>query len=125
MRLKRVISAALAVSMAVSMMPATAVSAFATDVGNSVAVQTAEDSKTTNNSCGKTTADSVTWNFDQTTGTLTISGTGDMADYTSESQQPWYSNANNIEKIVINEGVKSIGAQSFRALSNVKQVTLC
>ena len=33
MRLKRVISAALAVSMAVSMMPATAVSAFATDVG--------------------------------------------------------------------------------------------
>ena len=41
MRLKRVISAALAVSMAVSMMPATAVSAFATDVGNSVAVQTA------------------------------------------------------------------------------------
>ena len=124
MRLKRVISAALAVSMAVSMMPATAVSAFATDVGNSVAVQTAEDSKTTNNSCGKTTADSVTWNFDQTTGTLTISGTGDMADYTSESQQPWYSNANNIEKIVINEGVKSIGAQSFRALSNVKQVTL-
>lgn len=124
MRLKRVISAALAVSMAVSMMPATAVSAFATDVGNSVAVQTAEDSKTTNNSCGKTTADSVTWDFDQTTGTLTISGTGDMADYTSESQQPWYSNANNIEKIVINEGVKSIGAQSFRALSNVKQVTL-
>ena len=43
MRLKRVISAALAVSMAVSMVPATAVTAFATDAGNSVAVQTAED----------------------------------------------------------------------------------
>lgn len=48
MRLKRVISAALAVSMAVSMMPATAVSAFATDVGNSVAVQTAENELTYN-----------------------------------------------------------------------------
>ena len=42
MRLKRVISAALAVSMAVSMVPATAVTAFAADAGNTVAVQTVE-----------------------------------------------------------------------------------
>lgn len=58
MRLKRVISAALAVSMAVSMMPATAVSAFATDVGNSVAVQTAGNELTYN--CGATENDHVT-----------------------------------------------------------------
>ena len=30
-----------------------------------------------------------TWTFDSATGTLTVSGTGNMADYTSGSQ-PWY-----------------------------------
>lgn len=53
-------------------------------------------------------------------GTLTISaaenpegeyGKGTMPDYSwsSESQPPWYSNASNITKIVVSEGVTSIG----------------
>lgn len=48
MRLKRVISAALAVSMAVSMMPAAAVPAFAAGTSTNTAVTTtAEGEKTT------------------------------------------------------------------------------
>ena len=43
MRLKRVISAALAVSMAVSMVPATAVTAFADEVGNTIVAGTTEE----------------------------------------------------------------------------------
>ena len=50
MRLKRVISAALAVSMAVSMMPATAVSAFAEETSTNTVVTTTAESEETENS---------------------------------------------------------------------------
>lgn len=50
MRLKRVISAALAVSMAVSMMPATAVSAFAEETSTNTAVTATTEGEETENS---------------------------------------------------------------------------
>lgn len=45
------------------------------------------DDPVTSGNCGAQ-GDNVTWNFDSATGTLTISGTGAMADYT-ESFRPW------------------------------------
>lgn len=84
MRLKRVISAALAVSMAVSMMPATAVSAFAegTSTNTAVTATTVNENAPTFGDCGVEGHEKeVKWAFNKETGVLTISGTGRMADY--------------------------------------------
>jgi len=53
-------------------------------------------------SCGE----NVTYSFVESTGTLTISGTGDM------SNSPWYSYRSSIKKVVINNGVTSIGSRA-------------
>ena len=53
-------------------------------------------------------------------GTLTISGTGDMPDYRfvydtnhGQTTAPWYSEREKIKKIVIENGVTSIGQYAF------------
>lgn len=130
MRLKRVISAALAVSMAVSMMPATAVSAFATDVGNSVAVQTAENELTYN--CGATENDHVTVslvkNSDNETYTLVVSGTGSMADYSKAAGVPWYGDngqlMKKVTKGIVRSGITHLGARTFVLAENLTSVEL-
>lgn len=130
MRLKRVISAALAVSMAVSMMPATAVSAFATDVGNSVAVQTAGNELTYN--CGATENDHVTVslvkNSDNETYTLVVSGTGSMADYSKAADVPWYGDngqlMKKVTKGIVKSGITHLGARTFVWAENLTSVEL-
>lgn len=57
-------------------------------------------------------------------GTLVISGTGDMNDYTGYSYVPWYSQRSSIKKIEIKPGVTSLGNYAFYGLSNVTQVSL-
>lgn len=57
-------------------------------------------------SCGAN-GDNVTWTLDDE-GTLTISGEGDMMDYYSYGV-PWYNSHSNITKIVIEQGITSIG----------------
>lgn len=131
MRLKRVISAALAVSMAVSMMPATAVSAFAEETSTNTAETTtvtgkdsAESEAKTNGSCGKTKTDTLEWSFDESTGVLTISGAGDMQDYTDGAPTPWDSFANKITEIKIGDRVTGIGTEAFDSLENLKKVNI-
>ena len=63
-----------------------------------------------NGSCG----DNLTWKFTSSDGTLTISGTGNMPDYESGSDVPWYSRRGEIKKVVIENGVKNIGNKAFR-----------
>ena len=46
-------------------------------------------------------------------GTLTVSGKGEMPDFESTSDQPWSSNSSQIRKVVIEDGVTSIGACAF------------
>jgi hypothetical protein len=64
--------------------------------------------------CGE----NLTWSFDYENGIITISGTGDMYDYYNNSSRFWnqgYYNINitDIKKIVIEEGVTSIGNFAF------------
>lgn len=105
MRLKRVISAALAVSMAVSMMPATAVSAFAegTSANTAVTTTTVDENAPTAGDCGVEGHEKeVRWAFNKETGVLTISGTGRMADYkysNTEDTRPWAAFANVIKEV--------------------------
>lgn len=132
MRLKRVISAALAVSMAVSMMPATAVSAFAEGTStNTVETTTvtgkdsAESEAKTNGPCGKTKTDTLEWSFNESTGVLTISGAGDMADYSSVTGvAPWKVFANKITEIQIGDQVTGIGTEAFNGLENLTKVNI-
>ena len=111
---KRLISLLLAGSMMVSMLPASAVTAFA-ETTASATVSSAED-----NSCG----DGVTYSYDASTKTLTISvtgtGTGAMSDFTvskTDDNRPWASIAAEIETIKIDEGVTGIGDNAFRGLT--------
>ena len=65
----------------------------------------------------------VTYSYDGTTYTLTISGSGDMANYVYNSQ-PWNSYKDNITSVVIESGVTSIGQNAFAYCSNLTSVTI-
>ena len=62
-----------------------------------------------NGTCGT----NVSWNFDDLTGTLTISGNGDMTEYTDTLDIPWKDYREYITNVVIMPGVTSIGNFSF------------
>ena len=71
-------------------------------------------------SCGE----NLTWSLDEETGTLTISGTGEMKDYSSSSMTPWYKYRTTITNIVVNEGVTSLGTYAFYSCSQLVNVSL-
>ena len=54
---------------------------------------------------------SLLWSFDGATGELTISGTGEMPNYTTNA--PWYAYRDSIKTVVIEDGVTSIGGGAF------------
>ena len=56
--------------------------------------------------------------------TLTISGTGDMADYAEAEDQPWASHQSFITKVVIGDNVNNIGYQAFQNCSSLIEVTI-
>lgn len=130
MRLKRVISAALAVSMAVSMMPAAAVPAFAagTSTNTAVTTTTVDENAPTSGDCGVEGHEKeVKWAFNKETGVLTISGTGRMADYkysNTEDTRPWAAFANVIKEVKIEEGVTGIGGNAFRNLTALTKTNI-
>ncbi len=66
----------------------------------------------------------LNWNYDTGTKTLTITGTGAMPDFTIANRPPWEKTTNPIEKIVIEAGVKSVGAYAFRNSAVLTSVTL-
>jgi hypothetical protein len=105
----KILSVVLAILMVISIIPITSSAA-----------------EPTSGICG----DNLTWEFDEYTSTLTISGTGAMYDYESVSMsgffinQPWYSFADKITKIVINDGVTYIGEYAFYKCENLTSITM-
>ena len=78
--------------------------------------------------CGKD-GSNVTWTLDSA-GLLTISGTGEMADYESKTDSasgeeittaPW---GNQAKTVVIGDGVTGIGAAAFYGCSGLTSVTM-
>ena len=88
--------------------------------------------------CGATTSDDVSWKLEPNnsdgenqTYMLTISGSGDMANYAAninneEATQPWRKSVtgveiSNITKVVVSKGVTSIGAFAFNGMTGVSE----
>ena len=71
----------------------------------------------TSGSCGATDEDKVTWAYDAGTATLTVSGTGAMADYTSTKYPCWQDvDYPAVKHVVIGAGITRIGGYAFRNL---------
>ena len=72
--------------------------------------------------CGKN-GDNLTWVLTGD-GTLTISGSGEMENYTDSSVAPWYSNRTKILSAVVEPGVESVGNYAFYACLKLASVSL-
>ncbi len=71
------------------------------------------DDPTANDIIGRGSLDGgLAWNLTKA-GTLTITGRGAMPDFGGIAEQPWYSNGGRIRKVVIGDGVTSIGSCAF------------
>ena len=70
-----------------------------------------------------TYGENIKWTFVTDTHTLTISGTGEMKDnhYTN---YPWYAVSTNVQSLIIEDGVTSIGNYAFYLYENLSSVTI-
>ena len=98
---KRILSIALVLCMLVSLVPAAALA----------------DGEALSGSCGK----NLTWKL--TDGTLTVSGTGEMTNYSSQFDTPWARNET-ITAIVVEDGVTSIGSNAFCSVYTAKSISI-
>lgn len=98
---------------------------------NSILIDTAEKEELGNESvsgadtaeaegiCGK----NLTYVLDSE-GVLTISGNGEMYNYNSINQAPWKDYRSSIKKVLIDEGVTSIGEQAFWNCKSLEEAIL-
>ena len=105
---RKILSLVLCGCLVAGMFPAVALAEDSQGTSTATPVVTAETTRETPTSgqCG----DNLTWNYDEASKTLTISGTGDMWDYGGpDNYAPWpYASVLHIE-----DGVTSIGANAF------------
>ena len=80
------------------------------------ALVTAEPS---NGTCGV----NLNWTLDEN-GLFTVSGNGDMINYASYNEVPWYSMRSSIKSINICDGVTSIGDWAFYTCQSVTEIKL-
>ena len=76
---------------------------------------------TISNNLSEAATGDVTWNFDATTGTLTIGGTGAMADY-DQTTAPWAFLSDKIIRVVIGDGVTKVGSNAFQGCTALNDV---
>ena len=114
---KRLISLLVALCMAVTLLPVSAITAWAEDPPKS-------------GKCGATGDGSdVTWQLTENTDgpstyTLTIRGSGAMEDYSTSYSRPWNSFCDQITSVVIFPGVTSIGECAFKGFSKLIHVDI-
>ena len=70
----------------------------------------------------ETCGEHLTWTLGDD-GTLTISGSGDMYNYSKETS-PWYSIKSNIKSVVIESGVTGIGDYAFYECMQIQSVSI-
>ena len=67
--------------------------------------------------------DNLNWTLNAS-GTLYIDGDGNMTDYSSSSDVPWYSYISNIKSVIICDGVGNIGSRAFSDCSSLESVQI-
>ena len=73
--------------------------------------------------------ENVKWRLDKNenagdTYTLTLTGSGIMADYRKGSVRPWINYASKITKLVVGSGVTSVGSRTCYGFTNLTEVSL-
>lgn len=69
--------------------------------------------------------ENITWTFDEETGVLTVSGTGNMPGFYAEPVRPdWMDYAQQIVEVVIQDGITGIGHGNFSGLTSLEKVTI-
>lgn len=117
--LKRLLSTLLSATMVVGMLPTSALAADRLSElqekkpiieeeqeGSNAKI---DEDTPTSGTCG----DNLTWSFNIDTGTLTISGLGNMEDFSNSVYAPWEQYEKQIKTVLINDGVTSIGQNAF------------
>lgn len=69
-----------------------------------------------------TCGDNLTWSFNSSTGKLTITGSGDMADYYND--QPWAPVMGQITSISLPNGLTSIGSCAFEGSERLVSISI-
>lgn len=64
------------------------------------------------------------WEYDSSTQTLTISGEGDMPDFTSPINTPWWEYKSSILRIVVKDGITTIGKCAFQNYINLEAISI-
>ena len=110
MKTKKFLSFLMALIMVITIIPMSAITVGATE---------------TSGTCG----DNLTWEFDESTDTLTISGTGEIRGYPYNTtdrtyNRPWENFENDITSVVIESGITSIGYNAFCDFINLTNVTI-
>lgn len=77
---------------------------------------TAEFATEVSGTCGT----NVQWSYNGCTGTLTISGSGAMADWSAETDVPWYEYRESIISVVLPYGLTHVGDYAFRKTAITK-----
>ena len=73
----------------------------------------------TSGQCG----DDLYWSYDETTKTISITGSGEMYDYTIENQ-PWALFREDITEVYIDNTVSSIGTSAFNKCKNLGKLSI-
>ena len=68
------------------------------------------------------TSNDINWKLDGN-GVLTITGTGNMPNYSS-NEQPWYKYKEDIRQVIVGEGITSISNYAFYQIYNMSKVTI-
>ena len=66
----------------------------------------------------------VTWRYDEATKTLYITGSGPMEGYLNANDRPWNQYASEIQSVVIENGITSVGDRAFSNCSSLTSVTI-
>lgn len=68
--------------------------------------------------------DGLSWNYDSSTQTLSITGNGSIPDYASSADIPWAAVKGSVKTITVSEGVLAIGDYAFYGFSILESVNL-
>ena len=82
-------------------------------------ILTAEFVQLFSGQCG----DNLYWDYDEASKKISITGSGDMYDYT-KSTQPWYLFQEQITELVISPTTTSIGTSAFSGCSGLTSITI-